>query len=245
MSKPYHTHYIITYGYEFLDNAISLHPLLVPHKNSVCEILCETNHIRVSVEGELLVFTNSFVEPPVAAATVSQATDRSPLLRISSDSEPWGRGRLPSANTLRWSLLLYISRQRSCGQFRCWWCWWWWWYGMKQRSNQLGICTYVLTCSHLKCPLVLRTGYNHQDRSSYWVFACEDLVSLMYICQATSDQPPKYEDIFSGGGQETHQEEDQAPPPKYTECVSTRPGRYWPENQHHQFSVFQQHIYIF
>ena len=88
MSKPYHTHYIITYGYEFLDNAISLHPLLVPHKNSVCEILCETNHIRVSVEGELLVFTNSFVEPPVAAATVSQATDRSPLLRISSDSEP-------------------------------------------------------------------------------------------------------------------------------------------------------------
>ena len=88
MSKPYHTHYIITYGYEFLDNAISLHPLLVPHKNSVCEILCETNHIRVSVEGELLVFTNSFVEPPVATATVSQATDRSPLLRISSDSEP-------------------------------------------------------------------------------------------------------------------------------------------------------------
>ena len=86
MSKPYHTHYIITYGYEFLDYAIPLHPLLVPHKNSVCQILCETTHNTVSVEGELLVFTTNFVEP--AVATVSQAADRSPWLPISSDSEP-------------------------------------------------------------------------------------------------------------------------------------------------------------
>ena len=44
-----------------------------------------------------------------------------------------------------------------------------------------------------------------------------------------SDQPPKYEDIFSGGGQ-TNQgfrgEDDLAPPPKYTDCVDTRPDRY-------------------
>ena len=61
MSKPCKspTHYNITSGHEFLDYSFSLHPAPVPHKNHLCEILCETNRERVSCfQGEILFFTN-------------------------------------------------------------------------------------------------------------------------------------------------------------------------------------------
>ena len=106
MSKPCKspTHYNITSGHEFLDYSFSLHPAPVPHKNSLCEILCETNRERVSCfQGEILFFLPilyNFAEP--AVATVGKPTDQSPWLRISSGSELWETEKLPSPNNLRW-----------------------------------------------------------------------------------------------------------------------------------------------